>query len=260
MRTDEMGRSYDVYFSSGLYRSRYLRPNRRTLALLSRLLPEGGRLLDYGAGEGRYCLPLAAGRRADVLAADISAVARRHLAATAAEVGLAGRIRVCDPADAVYAAEVGAGRFDVALLGFGVLGHVAGRARRIALLAEMRGMLAPGGRLVLGLPNAARRFARERRDSRPLVASGALEPGDIRYERSVDGTVIPLFYHLFSAAEIHADLAEAGFAVEALTIESVLPEKAVTRSALIGALDGVASALLPPALGYGFLVTAAPAT
>ena len=251
-----MGRSYDAYFSSGAYLSRYPRPNRRTLRLLDRLLPKGGRLLDYGAGEGRYCFDLARRHDAQVLAVDISAVAREHLRAVAAGAGLAGRVEVCDADDDTYRRELARGGFDVVLLGFGVLGHIAGRQRRIALLAEWRQALAPEGRLVLGLPNAARRFRARQRACRPLIADGRLEPGDIHYERPLTEGAIPLFYHLFTAAEIRRDLAEAGFVVERLTSESLLPESAVTHSRLLGLLDDAACALAPTRLGYGFLVTA----
>lgn len=255
----DMRRSYDVYFSSGLYLSRYPRPNRRTLRLLESALPMGGRLLDYGAGEGRYCFPLAESRRASVVAVDISPVARQHLSETAARLGLGRHIEVCDADDATYAAAIRAGGFDVVLLGFGVLGHIAGRARRIALLTELRSALGPSGRLVLGLPNTRRRFRAVQIDCRPLVARGELEPGDIRYHRTLAEGEIPLFYHLFTEAEIRSDLAEAGFHIERLTIESVLPESTVTHSALLGRADDLLAGLLPPGLGYGFLVSARPA-
>ncbi|WP_165837602.1 class I SAM-dependent methyltransferase [Zavarzinia aquatilis] len=252
----DMGRSYDAYFSSGVYLSRYPRPNRRTLRLLDRLLPVGGRLLDYGAGEGRYCFDLAHRRNAEVLAVDISAVARQHLRAASSAMGIAGRVEVCDADDETYRRALAQGGFDVALLGFGVLGHVAGRRSRIELLAQLRHALAPEGRLVLGLPNAARRFRARQRACRPLIAEGALEPGDIRYERPLEQGAIPLFYHLFTGAEIRRDLAEAGFAIEWLTSESLLPESAVTHSRLLGLLDDGACALAPARFGYGFLVTA----
>lgn len=253
---EDMGRSYDAYFSSGAYLSRYPRPNRRTLRLLAGLLPAGGRLLDYGAGEGRYCFSLARSQGAEVVAVDISAFARQHLATVAGRLGLSDRVEVCDADDAAYGAALARGGFDIVLLGFGVLGHVAGRRRRIALLSELRAALAPGGRLVLGLPNARRRFRARQRDCRALIAQGQLEPGDIRYERPLEGGAIPLFYHLFTEGEIRGDLAEAGFTVERLTIESLLPESAVTHSRPLGVLDDAASALLPVSLGYGFLVTA----
>lgn len=256
----DMGRSYDAYFASGLYLSRYPKPNRRTMRLVCQALPMGGRLLDFGAGEGRYSFALARARGAEVVAADISAVARDHLAGTARALGLAGRVHVCDPGDAAYRRQVTEqGGFNVVLLGFGVLGHIAGRHERIALLSDLRASLAPGGRLVLGLPNAARRFRAVQAACAPLIARGELEPGDICYERQTGGSAIALYYHLYRRDEIRRDLAQAGFTVERLTVESLLPESAVTHSALLGRLDDLACALAPVDWGYGYLVMARPA-
>lgn len=252
-----MAQSYDAYFASGLYQSRYPRPNRRTLRFLSEALPVGGSLLDYGAGEGRYAFALAAMRRADVVAVDISAVARAHLVERALVLGLAERVAVCDDGDAFYESRVvGSGRFDVALLGFGVLGHVPGRRKRIELLAELRSSLVSGGRIVLGLPNARRRFREAQADAALLIARGELEPGDICYERKAEQDSIALFYHLFRRDEIRDDLAAAGFVLERLTVESVLPERAITHSAVLGGLDDLASSLVPIDWGYGYLAIA----
>ncbi|MDI6024976.1 class I SAM-dependent methyltransferase [Corticibacterium sp. UT-5YL-CI-8] len=253
-----MRRSYDAYFASGLYVSRYPKPNRRCLRFLSAALPEGGKLLDYGAGEGRYCLALARSHGANVLAVDISAVARDHLASAALGKGLSQKVAVCDVGDSIYDREVESGTFDVALLGFGVLGHIAGRSRRIEVLADMRRALKPSGTLVLGVPNAFRRMRDQQAECRPMVERGELEPGDIRYRRFVGGHDIALFYHLFTEAEIRDDLAAAGFTVERLTGESLLPESAVTHSSFVGFLDDLACAIVPPGLCYGFLITAQP--
>ncbi|MBD0415475.1 class I SAM-dependent methyltransferase [Oryzicola mucosus] len=255
---NEMRRSYDAYFASGLYVSRYPKPNRRCLRLLSAALPKGGRLLDYGAGEGRYCFALAKSHDADVLAVDISAVARSHLTSAAQSEGLGAKVTVCDVGDAAYTREVESGSYDVALLGFGVLGHIAGRSRRLEALIDMRRALKPAGTLVLGVPNAFRRMREQQAECRPMVERGELEPGDIRYRRSVGGNDIALFYHLFTETEIRDDLTAAGFTVEQLTGESLLPESAVTHSSLVGILDDLACAVVPPGLCYGLLVAARP--
>lgn len=253
----DMGRSYDAYFASGLYLSRYPRPNRRTMRVLGHALPMGGRLLDYGAGEGRYTFALAHMRQAEVVAVDISAVARDHLAAAVQGMGLMGQVHVCGPDDQTYRQQVAdRGNFDVVLLGFGVLGHVAGRQQRLDLLASLRESLAPGGRLILGLPNAARRFRDVQAQCAPMVASGELEPGDICYERQASSGAIPLYYHLFRQDEIRRDLAQAGFIIERLTIESMMEESTITHSAPLGLLDDLASSLAPVDWGYGYLVVA----
>lgn len=251
--------SYDAYFSSGLYHARYPRPNRRTLRLVRRHLGESGRLLDFGAGEGRYALDLARDG-AQVLAVDVSPVARDMLAAEAARRGLAERLTVSDTTDRAYRDHaVGSRSFDVALLGFGVLGHIAGRSERIGVLRAMRSALKADGRLVMGLPNAARRFRAAQAEAAPLIAAGTLEAGDILYSRGSDAGAIALYYHLFRRDEILADLAAAGLVAERLTNESVLPERAVTTSSLLALLDDAVCAVLPTRWGYGYLVLARPA-
>lgn len=252
--------SYDAYFRSGLYHARYPRPNRRTLRIVRRHLGQGGRLLDFGAGEGRYALDLAERDGARVLAVDVSPVARDLLAAQAARRGLADRLTVADTHAEAYRDEaLGSRAFDVALLGFGVLGHIAGRSERIAVLRAMRSSLKPGGRLIMGLPNAARRFRAAQAEAAPLVAAGTLEAGDILYSRGSEAGAIALYYHLFRRDEILADFAEAGFVVERLTNESTLPERAVTTSRVLALLDDAVSAILPTRWGYGYLVVARPA-
>ncbi|MCR5858651.1 bifunctional 2-polyprenyl-6-hydroxyphenol methylase/3-demethylubiquinol 3-O-methyltransferase UbiG [Mesorhizobium sp. J428] len=255
----DIGKSYDTYFASGLYQSRYPRPNRRTLRTLEQLLPIEGRLLDYGAGEGRYCLSLAKSHAAHVVAVDISTTARVTLANRARDMNLADRVVICEPGDAIYRTEVSEdGGFNVALLGFGVLGHVAGRSRRMALLLELRDALLPHGHLVLGLPNAMRRFRAEQARYAPRVQAGEFEEGDIQYERVSDAGTVPLFYHLFHGGEIQADLTEAGYVIERMTSESMLPETVVTKSKTLALIDDLACSALPADLGYGYLVIARP--
>ena len=252
----DMAESYDAYFASGLYQSRYPHPNRRTLRFLRAALPVGGRLLDYGAGEGRYCLELARARGASVVAVDISPVAREHLVAAALAAGLARQIAVVDAKGDDYRNCVdGRGGFDAALLGFGVLGHVAGRDNRLALLQELRRNLKPDGRLILGLPNAARRFRAAQAEA---ASEQGLEHGDIRYRRAAGNGTIALFYHLYRRREIVAELGAAGFDVERITSESVLPEYAVTHRPVVGWLDDILSGIVPVDWGYGYLVVARP--
>jgi SAM-dependent methyltransferase len=254
----DMGKSYDTYIASGLYRSRYPRPNRRTLRLLQQNLPAGV-VFSTTAPARDDCLNLARTHAAHVFAVDISAAARHVLATRAEDMDLARSVAICEPGDPIYRAEVGErGRFDVALLGFGVLGHVAERKHRIALLSELRDALSPGGCLVLGLPNALRRFRTEQAQHPARVASGELEAGDIYYQRVSSAGTVPLFYHLFHRAEIQADLAEAGYSVERLTSESMLPETAVTNSGALAVVDDLACSALQADWGYGYLFTARP--
>src|ERR1700750_1461971 len=79
--------SYNRYYDSGLYDARYPRPNPSTFRAA---LDRGGpatRILDFGAGTGRYTLPLLHATDAFVCAYDISADACQALEMQAAAAG-----------------------------------------------------------------------------------------------------------------------------------------------------------------------------
>ena len=247
--------SYDRYISSGLYDRRYPRPNGRTLRKMKRCLPAGGRFLDVGAGTGRYTLPLLQMTGTSCVALDICPVARTTLAERLGEFVRAERLVIRgEDADALAADHPQT--FDLALLAFGVLAHVARRAERLRLLRAIRSMLKADGTLILSVPNARRRFRAEQRTSAPLVDAGKLEPGDILYKRGEDNGEIQLFYHLYTLAEVRDDLAEAGFRVTNVGAESLLSERTVVSDPLTGWLDAVACSIAPASLGYDLLAVA----
>ena len=251
----DMSGSYDRYISSGLYDRRYPRPNRRTLRKMKRSLPAGGRFLDVGAGTGRYTLPLLQVTGTSGVALDICPVARTTLAERLGEFVRAERLAIRgEDADALAADHPQA--FDLALLAFGVLAHVAGRAERLRLLRAIRSMLKANGTLILSVPNARRRFRAEQRSSAPLVDAGKLEPGDILYNRGQDDGEIQLFYHLYTLAEVRDDLAEASFRVTNVGAESLLSERTVVSDPLTGWLDAMACSIAPASLGYDLLTVA----
>ena len=255
--TPDMAHSYDEYLASGLYDRRYPGPNRRTLRKLLRLMPREGRFVDFGAGTGRYTLPLMQGTRATGVAYDVCPTACRMLAERLSGFVGDGRLAVRNGelTPMVQAFRHG---FDLALLAFGVLAHVSGRKERAGLLASIREMLKPDGVLVLSLPSAKRRFQVEQREVAPLVRDGILEPGDVLYARRSDAGRIEMFYHLFSPREARDELSSAGFGIESIEPESLLPETVVVGSPLLGRLDDFACALAPAAIGYGFLIVARP--
>jgi SAM-dependent methyltransferase len=257
----DLRRSYDRYYETGLYDRRYPVSNRRILELiLSELGPAGGRVLDFGCGSGRYALPLAALPGVEVFGYDVSAAAIQELRRRAAWAALSGaRLDLlCGTlADLERRLQDDPG-FDAVILLFGVLGHIEGRKRRIHVLRTLRARLRPGGRLIVTVPNRARRFhaAQRRRQGAP---GGAPEPGDIRYWRGDDsGEPIELYYHLYSPGEFRDELAASGFAVSRLEPESVLPERAVLRSRCGAALDAALCRVLPVELAYGFVAVAQP--
>ena len=253
----DMSGSYGHYISSGLYDRRYPGPNRRTLRKMKRCLPAGGRFLDVGAGTGRYTLPLLHVDATSGLAHDICPAARQTLAERLDEFVRAERLVIRgEDADELTADHPQA--FDLALLAFGVLAHVARRAERLRLLRAIRAMLKPDGTLILSVPNAKRRFRAEQRASAPLVQDGTLEPGDVLYKRSHNEGEIRLFYHLYTLAEVKRDLAEAGFHVACIGAESLLPERTVVSDRLVGWLDDLACRIAPASLGYDLLAVAKP--
>jgi tRNA (uracil-5-)-methyltransferase TRM9 len=248
-----LGRSYDRYYRSGLYRSRYPGPNRRTLRHIAALLRPGDRILDFGCGDGRYAIPLVRDFSARCVAFDISEAALGALREAAPDLLADGRLAVVGPDFPALEAEVSThGPFRLILLLFGVIGHVARREARVALLRRLATMLAPDGRIMLGAPNVARRF----RPEQDAARAAGLPPGDVRYERHAGGETIDLFYHLYDEAELRSELAEAGFAVESCVAESILPERRVVSSRLAAALDSAFAAALPTRWAWGFLATA----
>ena len=250
--------SYGRYISSGLYDRRYPRPNGRTLRKMRRCLPAGGRFLDVGAGTGRYTLPLLQMAGTTAVAHDISPVARETLTERLQEFVRADRLAIRGEDADELAAEYPQA-FDLALLAFGVLAHVAGRAERLRLLRAIRTMLKPDGTLILSVPNAKRRFQAEQRAAAPLVKQGKLEPGDVLYQRN-NGGEIRLFYHLYTLDEVRGDLSETGFRVTSVAAESLLSERTVVSDPFVGWLDAMACRLAPASLGYDLLAVSRPQT
>lgn len=252
-----MSNSYDAYISSGLYDQRYPVPNRRTLRKLLRLMPAEGRFIDFGAGTGRYTLPLMERTRATGVAYDVCPTACRILTERLKRYIGDGRLDVRN-GHLNEMADLFREGFDLALLAFGVVAHVSGRSERVRLMGSIREMLRPEGALVLSLPNARRRFHAEQRAAAPLVRDGVLEPGDVLYERRSGAKTIEMFYHLFSTAEARTELSDAGFRVRSIEPESLLPETAVVTNSVLGRLDDLACDAMPAASGYGFLIVAQP--
>ena len=253
----DMAAAYDHYYSSGLYARRYPKPNRNMLALVRSLLRPGSRVLDFGCGNGRYVGPLLEAG-AQVTGYDISPVALRTLSARYPEAIAAGRLRAVGGTLDDLAAAVAPGSVDLALFMFGVLGHVRGAANRLRTLQTVARLLAPGGKLVVTVPNAARRFRAEQAACASMVARGELEPGDIVYQRHAGDGPVDLYYHLFDQQDLRGLLAQAGLGIQRLGAESVLAEHAVLTLPAGPLLDRTLMALVPRHLFYGFAVVAVP--
>jgi len=250
----DLAAAYDRYFGSGLYRARYPRPNRAMARAIRDALPAGGQgaVLDFGCGNGRY-LPLLlecpglAITGYDISRAAIATCQHQFRPATAS-----GRLRLLCGDLADLQAAVPPASLDTVLLMFGVLGHIRGRAARIATLRTLGGLLRPGGRLLVTVPSRYRRFVAEQQRCAVLVQQGTLEPGDILYRRVGDAGSVELYYHLFTPTEFGDEIAAAGFARPHLAAESVLPERGAIAGPGGELLDGLLRRLVPLPLAYGF--------
>lgn len=254
----DMQGAYDRYFSSGLYGQRYPRPNPRVFGLVRDLLETvGSRVLDFGCGDGRYAAPiLDAGPETRVIGYDISATALEALAARRPADLRSGRLRLVLGSLDALAEEVAPHSVDLALMLFGVLGHVPTRAGRVAALRAAMRCVRPGGRIVVTVPNAARRFLDEQHESLARIAAGDAEPGDILYQRQSDVGLLRLYYHLYSLPEFAGELAAAGLLDATFSPESVLPERGILVSRLGRLADDLLARSLDIRHAYGFLAVA----
>lgn len=249
--------SYDTYIGTGLYARRYPRSNANMTRLLRSVVAAGDRVLDFGCGDGRYIgVLLEAG--ASAIAYDISKVAIDTVATTYGSDIKAGRLQTVGCTLDALVGAVAPGSCDVALLMFGVLGHIRGDAQRVETLRAVRSLMKPGGRLVVTVPNRARRFAKEQADCRDMVAAGALEDGDILYQRHDASGSIDMFYHLFTPDSFADLLARSGFDTQRMVAESVMPERSVLSLPGGALIDRALMAAVPLNLVYGFAAVATP--
>jgi SAM-dependent methyltransferase len=252
--------SYNRYYDSGLYDARYPRPNPSTYRAALHLAGPASRILDFGAGTGRYTLPFLRATDAFVCAYDISADACQALEARATAAGVDDR-RLLVTSD--FAAARDAGPYGLVTLLFGVLSHIQGTGNRVRILESIRSVLARDGVLLLTVPHALRRFPLHRS---PGGGRGANRPGPatgtplgryfpaarpVVYRHLVGGQERPFPYYLFSRRTLTAELSAAGFALESLEPDSILPERNLVRRPALAPADDLLCRLLPGWAGYG---------
>ena len=241
--------TYDLYYKTGFYASRYPQANQRVLRLLRRVLDAAGpgAVIDLGCGNGRYFVPVLQGNDREAFGFDICARCLIDLRGRLDRSGLGARGHLVE-GDATDVAEAVRDRPVVlAMIMFGVLSHIAGHGNRIDTLRRLAEAVEPErGRVVLSVPNRLRRFRRHPADVE----------GDIVYRRTTGEGDLTLYYHLYDPETIRRDLAEAGLAVEQMVAESLLPESWITRHRWLGVLDGVFSRFVPARFGYGLLIVA----
>nr|WP_236589815.1 class I SAM-dependent methyltransferase [Ramlibacter aurantiacus] len=245
---------YDGYFSSHEYGQRYPRPNPGTLRFLLRHGAGGAaRVLDLGCGNGRYALALVEAGAQELLGCDISQAALAEFAQRLQGHPAQARVRLlAGGAEALPPNE----RFDCLLMLFGVLSHIGPRQLRLDTLRQLRAVATPGARLLLSVPSLWRRRPLELLRS---LAHGQREQlGDIEFQRRICRRDQTLAYHLYTAAGLRHDLRDAGWTVQAMEAESLVPEWLLTQHPAIGRFDAALQPWLPAALGYGIRAVARP--
>ena len=250
--------SYDHYYGSGLYDARYPRPNPPTYRAALRLARISRRILDFGAGSGRYTLPVLHSTNAFVCAYDISVDACTTLKGQATAAGIGSqRLLVTSDLDAARAA----GPYDLVLSLFGVLSHIEGTENRINILNSIRSQLTREG---LFSSRCRTRFAaflcmyhqmvtQQSRGMFPCDVHARYYPSArlVTYHHHLKNAERPFTYYLFSRRELTRELSAAGFAVEVLESDSILPERRLVRSSLLEPVDYFLCQLLPSWAGYG---------
>lgn len=252
--------SYDHYYGSGLYDARYPRPNPPTYRSALRLARKSSRILDFGAGSGRYTMPFLRATNAFVCAYDISADACKALELQAATAD-AGSQRLLITAD--LGTVRAAGPYDLVVALFGVLSHIEGKESRIDILSSIRSVLSREGLLLLTVPHALRRFplhaSSDGRGSESSSASSVRaqtrryfpSARPVIYRHHVENEARPFPYYLFSRGELISELSAAGFALVVLESDSILPERRLVRRPTLAPIDDFLCRLLPSWAGYG---------
>jgi tRNA (uracil-5-)-methyltransferase TRM9 len=246
--------SYNVYYASGHYDHRYPRPNGRMLALIRHALHHSGltHVIDFGSGNGRYVLPLLAESPITATAVELDGVARAQLAERAARAEVAERLRIVTDLDELPARPE---HPSLVLSPFGALAHITDPHTRLETLSRLYAIAGPEGRFVASVPNRTRRHLRAQVGNLLRRRAPAAR---VRYSRKLAGSRHAFDIHLFSPTALVTELTRAGFTVESLSCESLLPEQVVTTGPVLGRIDALLSRHAPPLLGYGIAAVASP--
>ena len=246
---------YDNYYSSGLYDTRYPKPNISTFNVIRKLFSsssghktEPAPVLDFGAGSGRYCIPLLKEfPKLSIVAVEPSLHAQTIMKERAINEGVQDRLEIHSTIP-----NSGTQKFSYALLIFGVLAHVTKQKERFQLLDQVSRNLLKNGILICTVPNLYRRFFLK-------VASNVINnhcfkgASKISYVRSVKGGDVHLDYQLYTPSSLDSELKSNGFQTLKITPESILPESYITRSFVAACLDAIMLRSLPATLGYGII-------
>jgi SAM-dependent methyltransferase len=187
---------------------------------LRRSIRAGDRVLDAGAGPGRFTLELVR-LGARVVVCDVSAVQLALNRATLEEAGLASGVESWLEADILDLGALVAGSFDAVVCYGGPLSYVVGRADEA--VDELLRVLRPGGLLLvsvmslLGSTAAGLPFViEEAREHGPEAVAAVIETGDL--PASLSGH---LEMHLYRWSELEALLLRHGCEVVSATASNL---------------------------------------
>lgn len=77
----------------------------------------------------------------------------------------------------------------------------------------------------------------------------------VTYRHTLQNSERPFPYYLYSRRRLASELTAAGFALELLEADSILPERRLVRSPTLAAADDFLRLLLPSWAGYGLRAT-----
>jgi ubiquinone/menaquinone biosynthesis C-methylase UbiE len=214
-----------------------------------------GKLVDLGCGTGRSLVDFSE-RGFECVGVDLSreslSLAAERIQATAHPVVLV-QGNLCE-LDCLAGAQ-----FDYSLLLFGTLGMVSGREHRRRVLAQVRRMLKPGGRLALHVHNVWRHLFSPvgrgwlARDVIKRIVRDSSAGDTTRDYRGIPR----IYHHSFRRAEIRSLLQECGFAVcEMIPLEPLGDREGAARSASRAAPDLVCRGWFRHWRGTGWLILA----
>jgi SAM-dependent methyltransferase len=246
--------NYNRYFTSGTYTLRYPRVNTRTLQFVNHYLsekPANAHVLDYGCGDGRYLtILLTAHSHIHFTAFDIALAPLNTLREKLVHLNALQRVSIVHDFTVLLDDLKSGKTVDLALLLFGVLSHIESATQRHELLCYLRDSItATGGKLILSVPNKARRF---------FALQKQHDNDDIRYTRKINHVDTDFFYHLYDVHTIKKALNNADLTILSMRAESVLPESWITRAPLLGYIDRYICQWLPAHWGYGILICCQP--
>lgn len=190
------------------------------LHYLRKYLAAGDRILEIGAGAGRFTQEIA-GITDHIVVADISPVQLQLNRANAQQLGYSGSVERWVECDiCALQGHFGDGEFDAVVCIGGPLSYVFGERERA--LAELRRVTRPGGRLLIGVMSlwgTVHQFlpqilALDAALNRRILASGDLGPDEAAASSH--------FCHMYCAAELRGVLERAGLAVEAMSASDCL--------------------------------------